>query len=80
MRSTLQQAEEAAEKEEMQIAKIKERSFQEGELDGSWTIVAKKRPSKLQHNLTEETSEVSSSKETDDDDSLPEAPKGRWRK
>jgi len=84
MRSYLEQAEEEAEKDDMQIAKIKTRAFEEGELDGSWTIVAKRRPSKLHHILSEETttlttSEVSTSKETDDD-SLLKAPQGRWRK
>jgi len=48
MRNSNEQAERASEQEELKFKSIKMRSFAHGELDESWTIVARRRSSSQQ--------------------------------
>eukprot|EP00210_Caulerpa_lentillifera_P007848 g7490.t1 len=54
MRSSLEKAERDSEQDGLKLTTSKMRTFQEGELDASWTIVARRRTSSYQQIIPEE--------------------------
>lgn len=85
MRNSNEQAERASEQEELKFKSIKMRSFAQGELDESWTIVARRRSSSqlipdVEASLTPTTSTpVTTASFGSETVETPEQPRKLWR-